>query len=69
MNAMRILTILSGFAVLLTTLAYAHLVHHFSSHAFQHGYTSAGFWAGLVFGVVVGILSLTGGALLLRRGR
>jgi hypothetical protein len=66
---MRILNILSGLAVLMTTLAYAHLVHHFSSYAFQHGDASASFLAGLVFAIVVGILSVIGGALLLRSGR
>ncbi len=66
---MRILNILSGLAVLFSTLAYAHLVHHFSSYAFHHGATSASFWAGLVFGVFVGIFSFIGGTLLLRRGR
>jgi F0F1-type ATP synthase membrane subunit c/vacuolar-type H+-ATPase subunit K len=66
---MRTLNILSGFAVLLTTLAYAHLVHHFSSYALRDASTSASFWASLVFAVAVGILSFVGGVLLLRRGR
>ncbi len=66
---MRTLNILSGFAVLLTTLAYAHLVHHFSAYAFDHPPTTTSFWASLAFGVVVGIFSFVGGCLLLRRGR
>jgi len=66
---MRTLNILSGLAVLLTTLAYAHLVHHFSSYALRNAATSANFWASLAFGVVVGIFSFVGGCLLLRRGR
>ena len=66
---MRALNILSGLAVLFTTLAYAHLVHHFSSYAFHQEPTSVSFWAGLVLAVAVGIFSFIGGALLIRRGR
>jgi hypothetical protein len=53
---MRIVNILSGLAVLFTTLAFAHLLHHY-------------FLAGIGIGVVIGIFSFVGGCLLLRRGR
>jgi len=66
---MRILNILSGLSVLLTTLAFGHLVHHLflgGSHEDMH---SPAFWAGMATAVFVGILSFIGGCLLLRRGR
>jgi len=55
---MRVLNIVRGIAVLFTTLAFAHDDAH-----------NPVFLAGMVLGVVVGILSLIGGCLLLRRGR
>jgi hypothetical protein len=65
---MRILNILSGVAVLLTTFAYAHLLAHYYSHAGDAAH-SPPFLVGMAFGVIVGVLSLIGGGLLLRRGR
>ena len=64
---MRLLNILSGFAVLLTTLAYGHLLHRFLVDA-PHDANPA-FWAGLAAAVGVAILSFIGGCLLLRRSR
>jgi Na+/proline symporter len=67
---MRILNILSGIAVLLTTLAFAHLLHHYFSIAASHDDVhNPAFLAGMAAGVVVGVLSFVGGFLLLRRGR
>jgi uncharacterized membrane protein YqjE len=66
---MRILNILSGLAVLFTTLAFAHLLHHLSLHATHDDVHSLAFLAGMAALVVVGILSFIGGCLLLRRGR
>jgi hypothetical protein len=63
---MRILNILSGVAVLFTTLAFAHLVHHFWMDA---PHDNPVVWAGTSFAVALGILSFVGGCLLLRRGR
>ena len=63
------LNILSGLSVLLTTLAFGHLVHHLflgGSHEDMH---SPVFWAGLATAAFVGILSFIGSCLLLRRGR
>jgi hypothetical protein len=65
---MRILNILSGLSVLLTTFAFAHLLHHYYGHAGDAAH-SPPFLAGMAFGVIVGVLSLIGGCLLLRRGR
>jgi hypothetical protein len=65
---MRILNILSGLAVLFTTLAYAHLLHHYYLNAGEAAH-SPPFLAGMGIGIVVGIFSLIGGCLLLRRGR
>jgi len=61
---MRILNVLSGVAVLLTTLAFGHLLHHYIVNA---GHGDPAFWAMLTPAVVVGILSLIGGCLLLKR--
>jgi hypothetical protein len=63
---MRVLNILSGIAILITTAAYAHLLHHFAKEAANNNPV---FWAGMVFAVLVGIFAFIGGCLLLRRGR
>lgn len=66
---MRILNILSGIAVLLTTLAFAHLMHHHFLHASGEDLHSPLFLAGFGFAVVVEILSFVGGCLLILRAR
>jgi hypothetical protein len=65
---MRIVSILSGLAVLFTTLAFAHLLHHYYAYAGEAAH-SPPFLAGIGFGVLVGVFSFIGGCLLLRRGR
>jgi hypothetical protein len=65
---MRIVSILSGLAVLFTTLAFAHLLHHYYAYAGEAAH-SPPFLAGIAFGVLVGVFSFIGGCLLLRRGR
>ena len=66
---MRVLNILSGVAVLLTTLAYAHLLHHYFVNTPAESFHNPVFWVSFAFGVGVGIFSFIGGAMLLRRGR
>jgi len=63
---MRVLNILSGIAVLFTTLAFAHLLHH---HFVHESVRSAGFLGAMALGVAIEILSFIGGCLLLRHGR
>lgn len=63
---MRILNILSGVAVMLTTLAFAHLIHHFFS---QSPHDDPVFWIGFTAAILVGLLSFLGSCLLLRRAR
>jgi len=65
---MRIVNILSGLAVLFTTLAFGHLLHHYFLNAGEAAH-SPPLLAGMAFGAVVGIFSFIGGCLLLRRGR
>jgi hypothetical protein len=62
---MQILKILSGVAVLLTALHFAHAIHHFYSVDPMHGF---GFWSGLLLAVIIDILTFWGGYLLLRPG-
>ena len=66
---MRILNILSGISVLFTTLGFAHILHHLSTHAAHASLRDPAFLGGMAAGVVVGILSFIGACLLLRRGR
>ena len=66
---MRTVNILSGMAVLLTTLAFGHLLHRYFVNAPHEAVHDPAFLAGTATGVVVGIFSFIGGCLLLRRGR
>jgi predicted DNA repair protein MutK len=66
---MRILNVLCGMAVLFTTLALAHLIHHHAGHASSSDFHSPAFLASFVAAIAVAILSLIGGCLLIRRGR
>jgi hypothetical protein len=66
---MRILNVVTGLMVLFTTLAYAHLLHHFSTHASHEDMYNPIFWVGMALGIGAGILSFIGGCLLIRRGR
>jgi hypothetical protein len=66
---MRILNLLCGVAVLLTTVALAHLLHRYYLSAGPDAFQNPVFVVGFSFGVGVGIFSLIGGGLLLRRGR
>ena len=66
---MRVLNISSGLAVLLTTLAFGHLLHRYFVGAAPSDVHDPSFLAGMAAGVVVGVFSFIGGCLLLRRGR
>jgi F0F1-type ATP synthase membrane subunit c/vacuolar-type H+-ATPase subunit K len=66
---MKILRICCGIAVLLTTLAFAHMLHHLSTHAARGDFSNPTLIVGFVLGLVVGILSLIGGYLLLKGSR
>lgn len=66
---MRILNLLSGIAVLLTTLAFGHLLHRYFVDAAQESLHDAGFLAGMTAGITIGVLSFIGGCLLVRRAR
>ena len=66
---MRILNFLSGVAVLLTTLAFGHLLHRYFVGAPRESLHHPGFLAGMATGVTVGIFSFIGGCFLLRRAR
>lgn len=64
---MRILNILCGAAVLFTTLAYGHIMYHHLTHASTQDFHNPFFLPFACFFGVVGILSLIGAILLLRR--
>jgi hypothetical protein len=67
---MRILNLLSGAAVLLTTLAFGHLLHrYFVDAPHDESLHDAGFLAGMAIGVTIGIFSFVGGCFLVRRAR
>jgi hypothetical protein len=66
---MKSVNVLSGVAVLLTTLAFGHLLHRYFVNALPEAVHDPAFMGGMAGGVVVGIFSFIGGCLLLRRGR
>lgn len=66
---MRILNVLSLVAVLLTTLAFGHLLHRYFLGATTENLHGAGFVTGMGLGVTIGIFSFVGGCFLLRRAR
>jgi hypothetical protein len=63
---MGALRIVSGIAVLITSLHMGHAMHHFFAHASEH---SGPFWAGMVLAGISGVFSFVGGCLLLRPDR
>jgi hypothetical protein len=67
--AMKILRICCGVAVLFTTLAFAHLLHHHVLQASSGDFRNPVFVLGFAAAVAAGILSLTGGCILLKPNR
>jgi hypothetical protein len=63
---MRILRILSGIAVLFTSLGYAHLFHHHLMHASSANFHSPAFLLMTIFALVAGVFSFIGAILLLK---
>ncbi len=63
---MRTLNLVCGIAVLFTTLAFGHIMHH---HLMHSGQRDPAFWSLFSLAAVVLIFSLIGGCLLLRRNR
>jgi hypothetical protein len=63
---MRALKILTGIAVFLTALHFAHAIHHFVSQLPNPG---PGIWAAVAAAVLIDLLAFVGGGLLLRTGR
>ncbi len=63
---MRILNIICGIAVIITTLHLAHGMHHFLSNSHQglHGF---GLYAAMGTAIAIWVLSLVGGCLLIRK--
>ena len=68
-TTVRILNILSGVAVLFTTLALGHLLHHYFLNASTGDLHSPAFLASFAAAVAVEIFSVIGACLLIRRGR
>jgi hypothetical protein len=67
--AMRVLNFVSGIAVLFTTLAFGHLLHHHFIHASAEDYRSPVFWLLIIVAAATGLFSLVGGFTLLKRTR
>jgi len=68
-RSMRILNFVCGVAVLVMTLHFTHLLHHFLLHNSDPSARTLAFWAGFSGAILMGVLSFLGGCLLLRRGR
>ena len=66
---MRLLNIVCGIAVLLASLHLVHAIHHFLGSPLDEFTGHAAYWGGMAAAVVVGVFSMLGGVLLLRRGR
>jgi hypothetical protein len=67
--SIRILNMVCGVAVLILTLHFLHLLHHFLDHTTDPSARTPAFWAGFSAAIVLGVFSFLGGCLLLRRAR
>jgi F0F1-type ATP synthase membrane subunit c/vacuolar-type H+-ATPase subunit K len=65
---MRVLSFFSGLAVLFSSLALMHIVHHFADRALESDRTPA-FWIMIIVTLIIDVFSFIGGILLLRRAR
>jgi predicted DNA repair protein MutK len=66
---MRILQVVTGIAVVLTSLHFGHAIHHFLTQASPEDLHSPAIWAAVIAAIIVAILSLIGGVLLVARKR
>jgi len=66
---MRVLNLVGGFAVLLTTLGFGYVWLQFLVHAPPEAVHNPAFWLGMGVAAAIGIISFIGGCLLLKRGR
>lgn len=64
---MRALYILSGTAVLITSLHLVHAIHHFYAIGSHEGLHGLALWSAILAAIVIDVLSFIGGCLLLRR--
>jgi hypothetical protein len=64
---MRVLNISCGIAVLFTSLAFAHLLHHYFVNVPHDTHHDPFFLLSIIAAAVAGILSFVGAFLLLRR--
>jgi hypothetical protein len=66
---MRVLNIVCGIAVLLTSLHFVHAIHHFLGAPPMELTHGAAYWSGFATAAVINVFSIIGGCRLLLRAR